>query len=86
MPREVTDSEGIKWSCIQAFAGLGKDPEKIEAARVEGASHKFHVSCTPSGGSRSVRIELPGNWEKDLSDEALLRAIQEQRARDDAAQ
>jgi hypothetical protein len=34
MPREVTDLDGITWTCIQAFAGLGKDPEKAEAARV----------------------------------------------------
>lgn len=83
MPREVTDSDGIKWTCIQAFAGLGKDPEKTEAARVEGSGQRFHVTCTPSGGAKSVRLELPGDWEKSLSDDQLLRAIQEQRTRDD---
>ncbi len=82
MPREVTDSDGITWTCIQAFAGLGKDPEKTEAARVEGAGNRFHVVCTPSGGAKSVRVELPGNWEKGLSDEELLRAIQAQLAQD----
>ena len=82
MPREVTDSEGIKWSCIQAFAGLGKDAEKTEAARVEGSGNRFHVVCTPSGGAKSVRVELPGNWEKGLSDEELLRAIHAQQAQD----
>ena len=85
MAREVTDSDGIKWTCIQAFAGLGKDAEKTEAARVEGSSNRFHVTCTPSGGSRSVRIELPGDWEKALSEEQLLSAIQKQRALDDAS-
>jgi hypothetical protein len=84
MPRDVTDDQGIKWSCIQAFAGLGKDPEKTEAARVEGTRHDVHVACTPSGGAKSVRLELPETWEKSLSDEALVRAIQRQRARDDA--
>ncbi|HLL05898.1 MAG TPA: hypothetical protein VK539_35330 [Myxococcaceae bacterium] len=82
MPREVTDADGITWTCIQAFAGLGKDPEKTEAARVEGASNRFHVVCTPSGGAKSVRVELPGNWEKGLSDEQLVRAIQAQQAQD----
>lgn len=82
MPREVKDADGITWSCIQAFAGLGKDPEKTEAARVEGSSNRFHVVCTPSGGAKSVRVELPGNWEKGLSDEQLVRAIQAQQAQD----
>ncbi|WNG35029.1 hypothetical protein F0U61_16255 [Archangium violaceum] len=82
MPREVTDSEGITWSCIQAFSGLGKDAEKTEAARVDDSSNRFHVVCTPSGGAKSVRVELPGNWEKGLSDEALLRAIHEQLAQE----
>jgi hypothetical protein len=82
MPRDVKDSDGVTWTCIQAFAGLGKDPEKTEAARVEDSKNRFHVVCTPSGGARSVRIELPGNWEKSLSDEELLRAIKAQQAQD----
>ncbi len=82
MPREVMDSDGITWSCIQAFAGLGKDPEKTEAARVDGSRDRFHVVCTPSGGAKSVRVELPGNWEKGLSDEQLLQVIHEQLARE----
>jgi hypothetical protein len=76
------DSDGITWSCIQAFAGLGKDPEKTEAARVDGSRDRFHVVCTPSGGAKSVRVELPGNWEKGLSDEQLLQVIHEQLARE----
>jgi len=82
MPRDVRDSDGVTWTCIQAFAGLGKDPEKTEAARVEDSKNRFHVVCTPSGGAKSVRIELPGNWEKSLSDEELLRAIKAQQAQD----
>ncbi|HZH75446.1 MAG TPA: hypothetical protein VEY88_05405 [Archangium sp.] len=78
MPREVKDADGVTWSCIQAFAGLGKDPEKTEAARVDGTRDRFHVVCTPSGGAKSVRVELPGNWEKGLSDEELLQAIHTQ--------
>jgi hypothetical protein len=59
MPREITDEDGVTWTCIQAFAGLGNDPEKTDAARVEGTETCFHVVCTPSGGARSVRVELP---------------------------
>ena len=74
MPRDVTDAEGITWSCIQAFAGLGNDRDKKEAARVEG-SDRVHVVCTPSGGAKSVRLELPGSWETGMADDALLQAI-----------
>ncbi|WP_262297605.1 hypothetical protein [Microvirga sesbaniae] len=75
MPREVTDPDGITWTCIQAFSGLGKDPEKEEAARVDGKADAFQVVCTPSGGAQSVRLELPGNWERTASDEDLLDRI-----------
>jgi hypothetical protein len=43
VPREVTDADGITWTCIQAFAGLGNDAEKIDAARVDGARDLVHV-------------------------------------------
>jgi hypothetical protein len=78
MPREVTDVEGITWSCIQAFAGLGNDPEKTDAARVDGVADHVHVVCTPSGGAKSARLELPVNWEKSMSDDALLEAVRAQ--------
>lgn len=75
MPREVTDASGTTWTCIQAFAGLGGDAEKARAARVEGSEDRFHVVCTPSGGAKSVRVELPGDWEEEVPDEALAEAI-----------
>ena len=78
MPREITDSDGIIWTCIQAFSDLGKDPEKTEAARVDGKADAFQVVCTPSGGARSVRIELPGDWEQNTSNEELLDIIRDQ--------
>jgi hypothetical protein len=75
MPREVTDEDGLTWSCIQAFAGLGKDPAKTDAARVDGAPDHVHVVCTPSGGARSVRVVLPTAWEEACDDAAILGAI-----------
>jgi hypothetical protein len=74
MPRDVTDAEGTTWNCIQAFAGLGNDPDKKDAAQVEG-SDRIRVVCTPSGGAKSVRLELPGDWEKAMADEDLADAI-----------
>jgi hypothetical protein len=82
MPREVKDADGTTWTCVQAFAGLGKDAEKTEAARVAGTRNCFHVVCTPSGGAKSVRVELPGDWEKALSDEDVVRAIKAQQAQE----
>lgn len=81
MPREVSDGEGVTWSCTQAFAGLSEGAEKDEAARVKGTDDCYHVVCTPSGGAKSVRIKLPGDWETALSDEALLQAIHQEQAR-----
>lgn len=83
MPREVTDREGIVWTCIQAFAGLGNDSEKRDAAHVEGTADRVHVVCTPSGGAHSVRVELPGDWEAGLSDEALVEGIRARLADED---
>ena len=73
MPREVTDGEGTTWSCVEAYAGLS-DEGKSDAARVEGTD-RFRVVCTPSGGARTVELELPAGWEESLSDDELLREI-----------
>jgi hypothetical protein len=75
VPREVTDGEGLVWTCIQAFAGLGNDPEKQEAARVDG-SDEVQVVCTPSGAARSRRLALPPDWET-MDEPALLQALRE---------
>ena len=72
-PREVSDADGITWTCIQAFAGLGNGPEKREAARIGGSSD-VQVVCTPSGAARSRRLALPPDWEQ-MPDNALLEAI-----------
>lgn len=85
MPREVNDGEGVRWSCVQAYAGLaqhaGEDAEKADAARVDGEPDRFRVVCTPSGGARTVELELPGGWEEEMEDEELLGAIREGQAR-----
>ena len=64
MPREITDADGVTWSCIQAFAGLGNGPEKAEAARVGSATDRFRVVCTdqpPSSGPGRILVEH-GGW------------------------
>ncbi len=83
MPREITDEDGITWSCIQAFAGLANAPEKTDAARV-GNSDRLRVVCTPSGGAGSVRLELPKGWEAGMPDCDLLQEIRKQLGPDQA--
>jgi hypothetical protein len=76
MPREVTDGEGVRWTCVQAYAGLAQSADEAEhadAAEVEGG--RFRVVCTPSGGARTVELELAGEWEEAMDDDALLREI-----------
>ena len=78
MEREITDSNGITWSCVQAYSGLDNNAETQDAAQVKGEENTYWVVCTPSGGAKSVRLKLQGDWETSYSDEALLNEIQAQ--------
>jgi hypothetical protein len=81
-PREVTDAEGTRWTCVQAYAGLG-DIGEAATARADGEradgepvyGEPVEVVCTPSGGAQTVRLELPADWREGTPDEALLDAI-----------
>jgi hypothetical protein len=79
MAREVTDAEGITWTCVEAYTGLSDGAENHAAAQVNGSHDTYWVVCTPSGGAKSVRLKLQGEWEKSYSDDALLREIEAQR-------
>jgi hypothetical protein len=78
MAREITDSDGITWTCVQAYAGLSDGEQNQAAAQVNAQKDTYWVVCTPSGGAKSVRLELEGEWETSYSDEALLGAIEAQ--------
>ena len=78
MAREVTDSEGIVWSCIEAYSGLSEEAENREKAKVKGSDDAYWVACTPAGGAKSVRLQLQGDWENSCSDEELLSSIKTQ--------
>jgi hypothetical protein len=73
LPREVRDEQGITWSCVEAYAGLSGGGS--EAARADGPEERYRVICTPSGGAKSVELELPAGWEESMSDEELAREI-----------
>jgi hypothetical protein len=78
--REITDSEGTAWTCVQAFSGAGgKLAEKLRRKGHRGRRASAGV-CTPSGGARSVRLELASDWLEELSDEDLLAAMGKSRS------
>lgn len=79
MAREVTDGEGIRWNCVEAYAGLSPGANGGEAAKVDGEGERFRVVCTPSGAAKSVELELSGGWEESLSDQELLGEIEKAR-------
>ncbi|BAY78272.1 hypothetical protein NIES25_47430 [Nostoc linckia NIES-25] len=78
MEREIKDSDGITWTCIQAFSGVSDSAEAKNAAQVNDEPNTYWVVCTPSGGAQSVRLKLKDKWEENYSDEELLQEIKTQ--------
>lgn len=82
MPREVTDGDGVRWTCVQAYAGLAQSADEsgnADAAKVEGKD-RFRVVATPSGGAQTAELELPGDWEEGMGDDELVKAIEAARS------
>ncbi|TXK49833.1 hypothetical protein FVR03_05800 [Pontibacter qinzhouensis] len=69
--REVTDTENTTWTCVQAYAALGKEV----ADKAGDADNMVTLVCTPSGGAQTVRLQVPNNWLAELSDEQLVNKI-----------
>ena len=78
--REVRDSDGTNWSCVQAYAGLSNSSASEVAKAAAGAEGTCTVVCTPSGGAQTVRLELPTNWTEALKDKELVQQIEKARA------
>jgi hypothetical protein len=78
--REVQDEENTRWTCVQAFAGVGGEVAEEAAERAESEDGTVTVVCTPSGGEQTVRLELPRDWSERMSDDELRSAIVEARA------
>ena len=74
--REVTDTENIRWVCIQALAGAGAELAEKAADKMKDEEGKIPVVCTPAGGAQSVRIQLSEGWTNNIADEELLRFIE----------
>ena len=73
--REVQDADNVRWVCVQALAGVGSSVDAEAAARVESDDGTVPVVCTPSGGARSVRLQLPRDWADRMADAELLDGI-----------
>jgi len=43
MEREITDSNGITWVCIQAYSGISHNAENQDAAQVKGQEDSYWV-------------------------------------------
>jgi hypothetical protein len=73
--REVQDGDDVRWTCVQAMGGLGGAAAELAAEKLESERGTLPIVCTPNGGARSVRVELPRDWIESVDDDALLRAI-----------
>ena len=79
MPREINGEDGIVWSCVEAYAGLSDEGGGEAAERAAADGGRPTVVCTPSGGAKTVRLELPADWEESFDDARLLREIETHR-------
>ena len=73
--REVQDEAGVRWTCVQALAGVDGAAASAAAERLMSDEGTLPVVCTPSGGAQSVRLELAATWVERLSDAELLHEI-----------
>ena len=73
--REIQDEDHTRWTCVQALAGVDGAAAAAAQAKAEASHGAVAVVCTPSGGARSVRLELPSAWDTEMSDDELVAAI-----------
>lgn len=77
-PREATDADGLRWTCVQAYAGVA-DGAAADVAAEHAAGDAVEVVATPSGAAQTVRLRLAPDWAEALSDDDLAAAIAEAR-------
>lgn len=79
MEREVSDPDGTTWTCVQAVSGISNCTDNKDAAQFKGQPDAYWVVCTPNGGAKSVRLQLPEEWDT-YADQELLNEIKAQQA------
>jgi hypothetical protein len=73
--KEVTDKQNTKWTCVEAYSMLQPKTAEKAAALSENEAGNVNVVCTPTGGAKTVRLELAHGWQ-DMNDERLIEEIQ----------
>lgn len=63
---------------MQAFSGMSKDKTEKATELAEDKRGQVTVVCTPSGGAQTVRLQLDENWNESISDETLIKAIEQE--------
>lgn len=77
-PREITDADGLQWTCVQAYAGL-TDGDAADIAEAHAEGDTVTVVGTPTGAAQTVRLQLAPDWAEALSGDDLAAAIAEAR-------
>lgn len=66
--RELQAEDGTRWTLVEAAS----------TAEVDSAAGEIAVTCTPSGGTGTVHLALPRDWQSQ-SAEVLLQQIEHSR-------
>jgi hypothetical protein len=74
MKQREIDAGGLKWTCVQALAGVTGEAAAAAQRKLEAADH-VPVVCTPSGEAQSVRLNLAPDWLEGMGDDELASAI-----------
>ena len=69
------DSSNIRWSCVEAYSMQNSETAKKASELSATENGKVTVVCTPSGGAKTVRLELSETWENELKDDDLIEKI-----------
>ncbi|WP_334188237.1 hypothetical protein [Noviherbaspirillum sp.] len=72
---EIQGGDGVAWTCVQAMTGASADIARKAEKRLQDGNGQVSVVCTPSGGEKSVHVDLPLQWDEQLSDDDMLNAI-----------
>jgi hypothetical protein len=73
--REVQAHDNVIWTCVEALSGGEGKTVAQAGAHIQDENGTVPVVCTPNGGERSVRLQLPSRWQDTCSDDEVLDAI-----------